>query len=92
MSTKEKNLATEMIVDLSNQSVLLDGQIKELCEEIGRVNVVFKSVYYCASIGQITREEADDAMLGIQTMLNVLLDNARELSGISAGFVREVVS
>ena len=92
MFTKENNLASETIADLSNQSVLIDGRIKELCEEISRVNVVFKSIYYCASIGQITREEADDAMSGIQTMLNVLLDNARELSGISAGFVREVVS
>lgn len=90
--TKEKNLATEIISDLSSQSAILDGQIRELCEEISRVNVVFKSVYYCASVGQITREEADDAMSGIQTMLDVLLENARELSGISTGFAREVVS
>lgn len=89
--TKEKNLASEVISDLSNKSVLLDGQIRELCEEISRVNTVFKSVHYCASIGQITREESDAAMSGIQTMLNVLLDNARELSGISAGFIQEAM-
>lgn len=92
MSEKEKSLASETITDLSNQSVLLDGRIRELCEEISRVNVVFKSIYYCASIGQITKEEADDAMSGIQTMLNVLLDNAKETSGVSTRFIQEVMS
>lgn len=88
----KENLATEVITDLSNQSVLFDGRIKELCEEIRRVNVVFKSIYYCASIGQITREEADEAMSGIQTMLDVLLENAKETSGMSTSFIREVMS
>lgn len=92
MATKEKKLATEVIADLSNQSVLLNGRIEELCEEISRVNIVFKSVYYSASVGRITREEADDAMSGIQTMIDVLLDNAKEISGISSSFIREVVS
>lgn len=89
---ERKTLASETIADLSNQSVLLDGRIKELYEEISRITVVFKSVYYCASVGRITREEADDAMSGIQTMLDVLLDNARETCGISTSFIREVMS
>lgn len=89
--TKEKQtIASEIIIDLRDQIVSLDGRIEAMYEDIKKTQALFHAVQYAASEGGMTASEVNAAMSGIQMMLNVLMDNAEETMGISNGYVEEV--
>lgn len=87
----EKNTATEIIADLTKKIVLMDDQIQSLYGEICKVKAIFKAVHYAAIEGGIEETDADDALTGVETMIDVLADNAEETAGYSNGLVKEVM-
>lgn len=84
-------LAAETIADLTKQLVLIDGKLEHLYEEVERIRSMFRAVHYATIEGGISDSEADTAMNGIGSMLNVLLDNMQETMGISSNFIQEVI-
>lgn len=84
-------LAAETIADLTKQLVLIDGKLEHLYEEVKRIRSMFRAVHYATIEGGISDSEADTAMNGIGSMLNVLLDNMQETMGISSNFIQEVI-
>lgn len=86
-----KTVSSEIITDLIKSIVLLDDKIQNLYREIGKVRAVFRAVHYATIEGGITESEADEALTGIGTMLDVLEDNAEETAGFSNGLVKEVM-
>lgn len=89
---EDKNtLAAETIADLAKQLVLIDGKLEHLYEEVERIRSMFRAVHYATIEGGISDSEADTAMNGIGSMLNVLLDNMQETMGISSNFIQEVI-
>ncbi len=84
-------LAAETIADLAKQLVLIDGKLEHLYEEVERIRSMFRAVHYATIEGGISDSEADTAMNGIGSMLNVLLDNMQETMGISSNFIQEVI-
>lgn len=86
-----KKLTTEIITDLTKNLVLMDDKIQSLYSEISKVKAMFQAVHYATVEGGITDSEADEALTGIGTMLEVLKDNAEETAGFSNGLVKEVM-
>lgn len=91
MMENKNTLASETIADLTKQLVLIDGKLEHLYEEVERIRSMFRAVHYATIEGGISDSEADTAMNGIGSMLNVLLDNVQETMGISSSFVQEVI-
>lgn len=85
------NTATEVITDLTKKIVLMDDKIQNLYGDIRKIKAVFNAVHYAAVEGGITEADADEALTGIETMMNVLVDNAEETMGFSNGLVKEVM-
>lgn len=75
-------LASEVIADLERQIGMLGDKVKYLNMDINRLRIIFRAVYYAVSHGGISESEAVEAMPGIQTMIDVLKDNAEETAGI----------
>ncbi len=90
MNKENHTIASEIIVDLRDQIVTLDGRIEAMYEDIKKTQALFHAVQYTASEGGMTRSEINAAMSGIQVMLNVLTDNVEETLGISNKYVEEV--
>lgn len=92
-NTKEeaRSLATETITDLTKQLILMDDRIESLCNEVSRLNAIFKTVQYAAVEKVIPDSEIDDALSAVENMLTVLLNNISETSGMSRSFIVEVL-
>lgn len=88
---ENKSLSTEIITDLTKNVVLMDDKVQSLYGEISKVRAMFRAVHYATVEGGITATEADEALTGIGTMLEVLKDNAEETMGFSNGLVKEVI-
>lgn len=88
---KDNALASEVITDLTKNLVLMDDKIQSLYGEICKVKAMFRAVHYATVEGGITATEADEAMTGIGSLLNVLQDNAEETMGFSNRLVKEVM-
>lgn len=91
MNDKNRTMAGEIIVDLQNHIVTLDGRIESLCEDIAKIHSTFKAIHYAMAEGIIRESEADSAISGVQAMLDVLKDNAEETLGVSNGFVHDTM-
>lgn len=92
MNNQNKTMASEIIVDMQKQVIMLDGRIESLNEDIAKIRAIFRSVHYAMAEGIISDVEADAAMSGIQTMLDVLVDNARDAMGISHEYAEDIDS
>lgn len=92
MNKENYNMASEIIVDMQKQVIMLDGRIESLNEDIAKIRSIFRSVHYAMAEGIISDAESDAAMSGIQTMLDVLMDNAKDTMGISHGYVKDIES
>lgn len=83
MNTREeRTLASEIVSGLSKNVIIINGKIQIIYEEISKVKSIFRAVHYAYSNGGITKDETDEAMNGIETMLEVLKDNAEETIGM----------
>lgn len=89
MNNQNITMASEIIVDIQKQVIMLDGKIESLNEDIAKIHSIFRSVHYAIAEGIISDAEADAAMSGIQTMLDVLIDNAKDTMGISHEYASE---
>lgn len=87
MNNQNQTMASEIIVDMQKQIVMLDGRIESLNYDIVKICSIFRSVHYAIAEGIISDTEADAAMSGIQTMLDVLMDNSKDAVGISNQYV-----
>ncbi len=87
MNNQNQTMASEIIVDMQKQIVMLDGKIDHLNEDIVKICAIFRAVHYAIAEGVISDIEADAAMSGIQTMLDVLMDNSKDTVGISSEYV-----
>lgn len=92
MNKGNYTMASEIIVDMQKQVIMLDGRIESLNEDIAKICSIFRSVHYAMAEGIISGAEADAAMSGIQTMLDVLMDNARDTMGISHEYAEDIES
>lgn len=83
MNTREeRTLASEIVSGLSKNVIIINDKIQIIYEEISKVKSIFRAVHYAYSNGGITKDETDEAMNGIETMLEVLKDNAEETIGM----------
>lgn len=87
MNNQNQTMASEIIVDIQKQIIMLDGRIESLNEDIVKIRSIFRSVHYAMAEGIISDTEAYAAMSGIQTMLDVLMDNSKDAAGISSKYV-----
>lgn len=79
---EERTLASEIVSGLSKNVIIINDKIQIIYEEISKVKSIFRAVHYAYSNGGITKDETDEAMNGIETMLEVLKDNAEETIGM----------
>lgn len=88
MGTMDKeSLASEIVAGLSKNVMIINDKLQIIYEEISKVKSIFRAVHYAYSNGGITKDETDEAMNGIETMLEVLKDNAEE----TIGMVKEIM-
>lgn len=92
MNKNNQNLASEIITDMQKHIVLLDGRMESLNEDIEKIKSMFRAVHYSIAEGAILGSEADAAMSGIQTLLNILADNFLDTLGMSNKYVSEIES
>lgn len=87
----DKNITTETITNLTKGIVLEDDRIQNLYEKICIVKAVFHGVHFMTAEGAATLSEIDEAMSGVDDLLNSLADNAESAMEFSNGLVKEVM-
>lgn len=91
MNTREKagSTATEVIADLTKKLNTVNADMEYICEEVRKAKAMFDAIRYAISEDMI--EDPGACLDGFYHVLEVLLDNAQDMYGVSDSFVLEVV-